>query len=58
MQGDYYGSAISVTLPAEMSNEMLAINGKNLNTLSYNSTAKLLNGVLEKGFKVKRILMD
>jgi ribonuclease H2 subunit A len=45
-------------MPNEMSNEMLDVNGLNLNQLSYNSSAKLLKDVLEKGFTVKRILLD
>ena len=49
---------MAVTLPEEMSNEMLSLTGLNLNQLSYNSSAKLLKGVLEKGFKVKRVLLD
>jgi ribonuclease H2 subunit A len=45
-------------MPQEMSNEMLANGGLNLNAISYLSTAKLLNEVLAKGYKVKRILLD
>lgn len=32
--------------------------GQNLNTLSYNSSARLISGVLRKGYKVKKIIMD
>ncbi len=53
-----YGFAVSVTMPEDLSNEMLANGGKNLNDQSYLSTAKLLNEVLAKGFKVKTIYLD
>jgi hypothetical protein len=42
----HFGWAVSVTSPEEMSNEMLSLTGFNLNQLSYNSSAKLLKGVL------------
>ena len=61
MGGTELGWAFSATSPEEMSNLMLAntdAGGKNLNSLSYDSTAKLLKHVLSQGFKVKRILLD
>ena len=58
MQMEGFGTAVSISQPEEVSNEMLDVNGLNLNQLSYNSSAKLLRSVLEKGFRVKRILLD
>lgn len=52
------GCATQTVLPEKLSNEMLAEAGDNLNTMSYNASAELLKGVLKKGYKVKRILLD